>query len=46
MSRLEEQVRLMKNQLTSVKEITNQYSRLEKEYRNLSERYADRIEHS
>lgn len=36
----------MKNQLTSVREITTQYSRLEKDYRNLTERYTDRIEHS
>jgi len=46
MSRLEEQVRQLKNQLTSAREVSLQYQRLDKDFRNLTERYADRIENS
>ncbi len=36
----------MKNQLLSSKEVSNQYQRLESDFRNLTERYTDRIENS
>lgn len=39
-------MRQLKNQLTSAREISNQYQRLEKDYRNLTERYTEKIEHS
>jgi hypothetical protein len=44
--KLEEQLRQMKNQLLSSKEVSNQYQRLENEFRQLTERYTDRIENS
>ena len=45
-AKLEDQVRQMKNQLLSSKEVSNQYQRLESDFRNLTERYTDRIENS
>ena len=45
-AKLEDQIRQMKNQLLSSKEVSNQYQRLESDFRNLTERYTDRIENS
>ena len=39
-------MRQLKNQLTSAREVSLQYQQLEKDFRNLTERYADRIENS
>lgn len=36
----------MKTQLLSAREVSNQYQKLEGDYRQLTERYTDKIEHS
>lgn len=36
----------MKTQLLSAREVSNQYQKLENDYKALTERYTDKIEHS
>ena len=36
----------MKTQLLSAREVSNQYQKLESDYKALTERYTDKIEHS